>query len=432
MTEEWTFVSHNKGSKQRNRRRRNAPHNGSCGGGNKSGLYRAKMMADAVSSSPDDDNNGMKRFFDNQIEKPQQMQQQYPTEADKMRDRNRIKDAILTTVDALEKRAQQSSSFASRLLAALRDVTAASYDDEGNKDNGEGDDSKQQCSILDLREIVAYGIGNFAPTTASTSTANTTSLFSAPLLQLACLLFLRRQSYCSISNAASEEEDKTSPATSAITIETVFKTEQTQVPIYYYEPCILPIETELLEDVFHVCVLKNNEFGKLHVHSMRREQDDVGRDDVSNPSTTATRNKQGRPQQQQQQQPQSKTLFYMPHCPMRLYCNVLWSHWDQLDTTIIFGNSFHSYDERILSSERRKDRTNGMFQILNYTNEIPVLVSKEDVDNFVGDDVLIYLENAFNDCNVISFTVGKDGNRIVVDCPDEYFASQDPDNKELL
>ena len=122
----------------------------------------------------------------------------------------------------------------------------------------------------------------------------------------------------------------------------------------------------------------------------------------------------------------------MPHCPMRLYCNVLWSHWDQLDTTIIFGNSFHSYDERILSSERRKDRTNGMFQILDCTNEIPVIVSKEDVDNFVGDGALIHLENAFNDCNVISFTVGKDSKSIAVDRPDEYFASQDPDNKELL
>ncbi len=424
MTEEWTFVSHNKGSKQRNMRRRNVAHNES-GSGNKSGLYRAKMMADAASSSPDDGDDGMKRFFDNQIDKPQQSQQQYPTEADKMRDRNRIKDAILTTVDALEKRAQhQSSSFSSRLLAALRDVT-------GYKDNKEGEDSKQQCSILDLREIVAYGIGNFAPTTTSTSTANTTStsLFSAPLLQLACLLFLRRQSCCSISKSASEEADKTSSPKSSIDNESVFKKEQTQVPIYYYEPCILPIETELLEDVFHVCVLKNNEFGKLHVHSMRREQerDDVGHRDVTyrDPSATATRTKQ-------QQHPQSKTLFYMPHCPMRLYCNVLWSHWDQLDTTIIFGNSFHSYDERILSSERRKDRTNGMFQILNCTNEIPVIVSKEDVDNFVGDGALIHLENAFNDCNVISFTVGKDGNRIVVDRPDEYFASQDPNNKELL
>ena len=209
-----------------------------------------------------------------------------------MRDRNRIKDAILTTIDALEKRAQyQSSSFSSRLLAALRDVT-------GYKDNKEGDNS-QQCCNLDLKEIVAYGIGNFAPTTASTSTANTTStsLFSAPLLQLACLLFLRRQSCCSISKAASEEEeDKTSSPKSSITIDTVFKKEQTQVPIYYYEPCILPIETELLEDVFHVCVLKNNEFGKLHVHSMRREQeqDDVGHRDVTyrDPSATATRTKQ--------------------------------------------------------------------------------------------------------------------------------------------
>jgi hypothetical protein len=30
--------------------------------------------------------------------------------------------------------------------------------------------------------------------------------------------------------------------------------------------------------------------------------------------------------------------YYMPHCPYRLYCNVLWSHWDELHKIAIIGN----------------------------------------------------------------------------------------------
>lgn len=37
------------------------------------------------------------------------------------------------------------------------------------------------------------------------------------------------------------------------------------------------------------------------------------------------------------------TLVYMPHCPYRLYCNVLWSLWPQLSTVCLVGNSFQSY-----------------------------------------------------------------------------------------
>lgn len=39
----------------------------------------------------------------------------------------------------------------------------------------------------------------------------------------------------------------------------------------------------------------------------------------------------------------SSTLIYMPHCPYRLYCNVLWSFWESLPSIFIIGNSFQSY-----------------------------------------------------------------------------------------
>ncbi len=34
----------------------------------------------------------------------------------------------------------------------------------------------------------------------------------------------------------------------------------------------------------------------------------------------------------------SKIIFYMPHCPYRLYCNILYSYWDCLNSIIIVGN----------------------------------------------------------------------------------------------
>ena len=32
------------------------------------------------------------------------------------------------------------------------------------------------------------------------------------------------------------------------------------------------------------------------------------------------------------------TIFFMPHCPYRLYCNLLWENWDNLDHVFIIGN----------------------------------------------------------------------------------------------
>ncbi len=37
---------------------------------------------------------------------------------------------------------------------------------------------------------------------------------------------------------------------------------------------------------------------------------------------------------------ENQTLFFMPHCPYRLYCNVLWANWQNLDYAHIFGNRY--------------------------------------------------------------------------------------------
>lgn len=33
-----------------------------------------------------------------------------------------------------------------------------------------------------------------------------------------------------------------------------------------------------------------------------------------------------------------RTLFFLPHCPYRLYCNLLWANWEQLDSVYLYGN----------------------------------------------------------------------------------------------
>jgi len=46
-----------------------------------------------------------------------------------------------------------------------------------------------------------------------------------------------------------------------------------------------------------------------------------------------------------------RALFFMPHCPYRLYCNLLWSNWQQLDCLVIIGNSFQNYYTRRVGTD---------------------------------------------------------------------------------
>ena len=404
MSEEWTFVSHNKRSSKPARRRRHDAS--SVNGGEGGGLYRAS----ASNNNAHNDGDGMKRFFAHKIDhnfQATQHQQPPQTEAEQMKDKERIRDAILESISVLEKVLTSDASFSSRLIAALRGVTTSS---SANKDGGVEADNKfankkEEGNVddddLNLREIVAYGIGNFAATTS----------FSAPMLQLACVLFLRRCA-AAASSCIIDSNEEVDVIPSDDDTQSIFKREQNLVPIYYYEPCILPVERDLLESVFHVHVLDNNEFGKLHVQSMRQGDDTA----VATTNTSSSERV-------------SKSLFYMPHCPMRLYSTVLWSHWENLDSILIFGNSFQSYDERILSSERRNDPTNGLLRIIPCTNEVSIKLQGNRRRGYELYDALNhYLETAFNDCNIISFSVDNE----ISDRPDEYFASQDPDNRELL
>ncbi|XP_074598314.1 SRR1-like protein isoform X1 [Brevipalpus obovatus] len=50
-----------------------------------------------------------------------------------------------------------------------------------------------------------------------------------------------------------------------------------------------------------------------------------------------------------------ETLFYMPHCPLPLYHNLLWSNWNSLDRLIILGNSFNSIDNSLAHRQERAE-----------------------------------------------------------------------------
>lgn len=47
------------------------------------------------------------------------------------------------------------------------------------------------------------------------------------------------------------------------------------------------------------------------------------------------------------------TVFYMPHCPITLYNNLLWANWsvDKLKMIVIIGNSFANYEENTIGDE---------------------------------------------------------------------------------
>ena len=154
----------------------------------------------------------------------------------------------------------------------------------------------------------------------------------------------------------------------------------TNVKLYYYEPLMTSVEQIILETKYsNVFIIPQNERGKRT---------------VSKP-----------------------TLFYMPHCPMRLYNNVLWSNWDFIfsksEWILFFGNSFHSYFDRIIP----KDCTNGMISLLPYCKEIHCYDKKKKKHSWHDrykntNEILWNMEKAFNDCLFVYFDTSDIHNNI--------------------
>lgn len=103
----------------------------------------------------------------------------------------------------------------------------------------------------------------------------------------------------------------------------------------YYDPCMVAIEKRILVEIYNVLPIACNEQGKRRVHHS------------------------------------STTLFYMPHCPMRLYSNVLWANWDILleRSIIIMGNSLLAYSDLIVVNSERDDPTNAIILVAPFVLE---------------------------------------------------------------
>jgi len=90
------------------------------------------------------------------------------------------------------------------------------------------------------------------------------------------------------------------------------------------------------------------------------------------------------------------TLYFMPHCPYRLYCNLLWKNWSHLGNIMIYGNSFSSYGLRRMnnSSTKKKDLTDCIVCMESFIVEktLSLDISRKNVPK-----ELLHFENAFND-----------------------------------
>eukprot|EP00596_Hydrurales_sp_CCMP1899_P010731 CAMPEP_0119055036 /NCGR_PEP_ID=MMETSP1177-20130426/75471_1 /TAXON_ID=2985 /ORGANISM="Ochromonas sp, Strain CCMP1899" /LENGTH=144 /DNA_ID=CAMNT_0007035477 /DNA_START=554 /DNA_END=988 /DNA_ORIENTATION=+ len=99
------------------------------------------------------------------------------------------------------------------------------------------------------------------------------------------------------------------------------------------------------------------------------------------------------------------TLFFMPHCPYRLYVNLLWANWDNLENVAILGNSFSSYG---LRRPEEEDPTDCVKLLGPLVTERPVwdlfYKSTGRKNELSTLPELAYLENAFCDLSLHYFT----------------------------
>jgi hypothetical protein len=425
MADEWTFVQGKSSSKPRNRRHiaKGAANTGNrVGGGCDGGLYGSRAST-SVGGSSCDEEDGIER----------------------------IKRDTLECLRALEGQLRAGNGFAHRLITSMNEAVSSSPTSHRDVHRATGDADADAANAhaksrgLRLSDIVAYGIGNFS-----------TERFRSPMLQLACLLLLRRCAASDSSMYDDRSNDRSDAEYRRDGLES-FQDDQKRVPVHYYDPCILPIERELLEIAFHVHVLEYNDMGKrmLGIESARCRQQQSNSVDISLPSSSSST---------AESLPRC-TLFYMPHCPMRLYSNVLWAHWSRIfppassesgsssnDTNksihsvnaddgsandgpvVIFGNSFRDYKERTISSRERIDGTNGVFIVAPFAREIPIDVvgnaskKRGGGGDVMTNDALRHLEMAFNDCSVIYFPVAE-ARRVDVEDDDDNYDDDDNDGR---
>jgi hypothetical protein len=117
----------------------------------------------------------------------------------------------------------------------------------------------------------------------------------------------------------------------------------------------------------------------------------------------------------------------MPHCPSRLYENVLWANWESLvepSAILIVGNSLHALADTLSGS--RPDCP-CIRALLPWLQEIELTMTKKDVDEATGN-----LEGAFNDTYLSYFVVPKEEKEHWVDRRPYDTMLENKDDPELL
>jgi hypothetical protein len=193
-----------------------------------------------------------------------------------------------------------------------------------------------KCALkeTDFSNILVEALGNahVRPTQlVCFGIGNFARLRSGPLWQMSCALHL-----WDMMNPTRDDEASSS--------------------VYYFDPCMTLVEQRILRNL-GIQVLTINERGKRNIQ-------------------------------------ETPTIFFMPHCPMLLYFNMLFENWESLDKILLLGNSLISHTSQLGSTIPR-----GVQHLIPFIDEKPILYSKADLREMEGD-----FDRAFNDLFLTSFT----------------------------
>jgi hypothetical protein len=125
-------------------------------------------------------------------------------------------------------------------------------------------------------------------------------------------------------------------------------------------------------------------------------------------------------------------IFFMPHCPMTLYSNLLWAHWGpELGRLLVLGNSWEGYDLSCVGQERHSDPTNCIMKALKMSAELSV--EPQPVKG--SENQLPHLFPAFNDLCWCFFPreslLTDSGKAFLSERPQEFYPSNTTNNDLL-
>ena len=146
----------------------------------------------------------------------------------------------------------------------------------------------------------------------------------------------------------------------ALLLRNIFQKQGLEITMYYFEPFMTSEEEVLLEQL-SIRIIRENERGKRVVTE--------------------------------------RTFFFMPHCPLVLYSNLLFENRDNLQNLVIVGNSLLAYANRL----QKNCHTLFLQTLRPFWCETTVSIPHDEVSQLSAQ-----FERAFNDQAVISFTDTQD------------------------